>query len=273
MPLLSVSAAADATQADSLSSKLWTVSPSRSGCTVKRVFAGKTPITVLVSRYHRGDRGDVILIGLEIPIPASQEYSIPISIRSDVSGREISKGTAFRKPAPATTAILNTSINALGKQLFQTGIGEGDSLIFSTRGQDILTVPADGFTTKGANIEECFAQVGQELLNARPDGESENSPPRGPLPRSSSANWIRTTDYRTRWLLEGLEGRVQFNLTVSRYGFVEKCKIAQSSGDERLDSGTCRLVKRRARFYPARGDTQQAIEGEWSGAVRWVIPE
>ncbi|HYD36402.1 MAG TPA: energy transducer TonB, partial [Allosphingosinicella sp.] len=56
-------------------------------------------------------------------------------------------------------------------------------------------------------------------------------------------------------------------------GRVTDCTVTASSGSAALDSATCRLMKQRARFTPARDSDGHPTSDSVSNAIRWVLPE
>lgn len=100
-------------------------------------------------------------------------------------------------------------------------------------------------------------------------------PPTGPRaasPRGNPGNWVTSHDYPSRALRDELEGATRFRLLVSPDGRTSHCEVRESSGSLALDQATCSIIKRRARFTPALNDRGNPIEGNWSSAVRWQIP-
>ena len=93
------------------------------------------------------------------------------------------------------------------------------------------------------------------------------------MPRGNPANWVSDSDYPSRDLREGNQGRVGFVLSLGIDGRVASCRVTSSSGHPGLDDTTCALVARRARFSPAIGPDGQATAGTYSGTIRWVIPD
>lgn len=94
---------------------------------------------------------------------------------------------------------------------------------------------------------------------------------RDPVPRGSPANWINTNDYPSRALREEREGRAQFRLTVGPDGRVAECSIVSSSGHPDLDTATCSILTRRARFYPALDAEGTPTSGTYSNHLTWRI--
>ena len=92
-------------------------------------------------------------------------------------------------------------------------------------------------------------------------------------PRNNPARWVTDSDYRTRWLREGLSGAARFTLSIDASGKVAGCTITRSTGHAALDAATCDLVTRRARFEAARDGTGKPVPGSFTGAINWRIPD
>jgi protein TonB len=73
-------------------------------------------------------------------------------------------------------------------------------------------------------------------------------------------------DYPSEAVKNGWQGDVTVDLTVGTNGKVTNCAIVTSSDHEVLDSATCNILMRRAKFKPATDASGQPIESH-------VIPE
>ena len=61
--------------------------------------------------------------------------------------------------------------------------------------------------------------------------------------------------------------------TIGTDGRVTACSVTSSSGSSALDDATCRIMRSRARFTPARDDQRQSDQRTAiSGRIRWVLP-
>lgn len=97
--------------------------------------------------------------------------------------------------------------------------------------------------------------------------------PKSATPRNSPARWVTDSDYKSRWIREGLSGTARFTLDIAPNGKVESCQITKSTGHAALDQATCALVSKRAKFKPATDDTGQKTAGRYSNAIRWQLPD
>ncbi|MCB2066213.1 MAG: TonB family protein [Erythrobacter sp.] len=96
--------------------------------------------------------------------------------------------------------------------------------------------------------------------------------PVGPVPRNAQS-WITTNDYSRADLTRNREGTAGYRLVVGSDGRVDACEITRSSGHASLDTATCRLLERRARFDAARDGRGERVVGSYSGSVTWQIPD
>ena len=97
--------------------------------------------------------------------------------------------------------------------------------------------------------------------------------PKSPQPKTNPGNWASTDDYPARALREERQGVTGFRLSVGPDGRATSCEVTSSSGTPELDSTTCSLVQRRARFTPATDGEGQPTSGSYNGRVRWQIPK
>lgn len=97
--------------------------------------------------------------------------------------------------------------------------------------------------------------------------------PKDPAPANSPGSWIGARDYPARPLRDGVEGVAGYRLIVGSGGRVSSCEITQSTGNRTLDRATCRLLMDRARFEPATDSSGTRVMGQYSGKVRWEIPD
>lgn len=94
--------------------------------------------------------------------------------------------------------------------------------------------------------------------------------------RRAAANlgaYFSEDDYPTRALREHHEGTVAFRLDVDPAGRVANCTVTGSSGSEALDGTTCRILRARPHYVPARMADGSAGADSVNGRVRWRLSE
>lgn len=97
--------------------------------------------------------------------------------------------------------------------------------------------------------------------------------PVGARAKGNPGKWVTTDDYRTRWILEEMTGTARFSLAIDARGKVTGCTITRSTGHAPLDTATCDLVTKRARFDAARDNTGKPVAGSYTGVITWQIPK
>jgi protein TonB len=87
-------------------------------------------------------------------------------------------------------------------------------------------------------------------------------PPRKVHSATSAKGDLRTLfsadDYPAAAQSAGAEGTAQAQLTIGPDGRVVGCNLTRSTGNSSLDSATCNILRRRAKFTPARDSNGQA---------------
>ena len=99
------------------------------------------------------------------------------------------------------------------------------------------------------------------------------SVPRPPWPRVLLYRLLSSDNYPAAALRNEEQGSVDFRLAVGKDGRVAACTITGSSGSSILDAHTCRLMKTRATFDPARDRRGRPVAGRFSGRIIWRIEE
>jgi protein TonB len=91
------------------------------------------------------------------------------------------------------------------------------------------------------------------------------------IPPRAITGSISNADYPREALRDGAEGRVEALLSIDSAGIVSSCIIKRSSGNKLLDAQTCKLVRSRYRFEPARNSDGQPISVQAILPVEWKI--
>ncbi|MGI8706511.1 MAG: energy transducer TonB [Sphingomicrobium sp.] len=93
-------------------------------------------------------------------------------------------------------------------------------------------------------------------------------------PRSATGDLqglFRGDDYPQSAIRADEQGSVTARLTVGTDGRVTNCSVASSSGSRALDNATCRILRSRARFTPARDNRGNPTTDTVTQRIRWVL--
>ena len=101
-------------------------------------------------------------------------------------------------------------------------------------------------------------------------------PPRKTVSAQSARGDLRTLftadDYPASAASAGAEGTAQAELTIGPDGRVTGCNLTRSTGNSALDSATCNILRRRAKFTPARDSngnpTSDTVQ---TPPIRWQL--
>jgi periplasmic protein TonB len=101
-------------------------------------------------------------------------------------------------------------------------------------------------------------------------------PPRKVQSAQSAKGDLRTLfttdDYPPSALAAGASGTSQATLTIGSDGRVVSCNIIRSSGNSALDSATCNILRRRAKFTPARDSNgNPTADTITTPPIRWQL--
>lgn len=82
---------------------------------------------------------------------------------------------------------------------------------------------------------------------------------------------FRGDDYPQSAIEREEEGAVTVRLTIGTNGRVSGCDVTSGSGSRSLDSTTCRVLRSRARFTPARDSNGNPTTDSITQRIRWVL--
>jgi protein TonB len=104
-------------------------------------------------------------------------------------------------------------------------------------------------------------------------------PPAAPPPPvraqalANLASYVEGGDMPAAVAAQGrLDARVHFELAIDPRGRVTACRITASGGIAALDAATCRIMRARARFRPARDAAGNAVADTAASSIRWFLP-
>jgi len=91
--------------------------------------------------------------------------------------------------------------------------------------------------------------------------------------KGSLPGLFSTDDYPSSAIRDEEQGTVSVRLTIGTDGRVSDCNVTSSSGSRALDSTTCSILKRRARYTPAKDETGRNVTDTDTARIRWQLPE
>ena len=94
----------------------------------------------------------------------------------------------------------------------------------------------------------------------------------GARSRYPLSRYIARADYPAAALRNREQGRIAFALGIGADGRVNACRITASSGSAALDSTTCRIMRSRARYTPARDARGVPVPDVDVGEFSWTLP-
>ncbi|CAM3145264.1 Protein TonB [Sphingomonas antarctica] len=141
-----------------------------------------------------------------------------------------------------------------------------------------VTMPPPIVQTPTVNLQPAFVPQPPPLSPPPPPAPPPPPPARvveavKAQPRGSPQDWATTDDYPPGAARAEAQGTTGFSVVVGPDGRVQSCSVTVSSGNSELDTTTCRLITRRARFSPAKDTSGQAIGGSFSSRIRWQLPK
>ncbi|MDP9162983.1 MAG: energy transducer TonB [Pseudomonadota bacterium] len=113
---------------------------------------------------------------------------------------------------------------------------------------------------------------------ARPAPPAPPAPPPAPVKREAAkargslVGLFSNDDYPSSALSANEHGTTAVRLTIGTDGRVSACDVTSSSGSSALDSATCNILRRRARFTPAMDTNGQPTTDTYSQRITWQIP-
>jgi protein TonB len=90
--------------------------------------------------------------------------------------------------------------------------------------------------------------------------------------KANLASYVSDEDYPSTAARNEEQGTTRFRLAVGPDGKVKECAVTSSSGSTALDATTCKLMKQRAKFTPAKNNRGELTSDTVMSAIRWVLP-
>lgn len=134
------------------------------------------------------------------------------------------------------------------------------------------------FKFDGLKISEIRTTPGPPLearISSAPaiSSDKRSGPHTSPArPRANLTSYFSDADYPASALRLKEEGVVRVKLEVGPNGRIVNCATSSSSGSTSLDVATCRILRARARFTPARDANGNPISATVAQSIPWKLP-
>ncbi len=264
-----VGSATSAQQGGATGRQGWTVSSSTTAC-LGTFQSDDDALSLRAERAYFGTTEPVLYLSTILDWTSGSAAIVPFTLRLAGESQPLGEGTMLVRADQTASA----RARIVGQALTRLAMLQGPARLEFLNDDKVIGVrDTSAFAHGVMMLDECFAELGEDLMAAQPPGRDTRPGPYAPVPRNYPGTWVTTSDYPAEALRAEQEGRAASRLSVNRYGFVTACEIFESSGSPLLDEATCRNMASRARFYPARDTNGEAAEGIFTQSVRWSIPE
>jgi protein TonB len=144
----------------------------------------------------------------------------------------------------------------------------------------LVRTPAPPPLVTTTNVPPPAAPITPKAAPAPPAPVAPPAPPPAPprkvetaKARGNPGTWISDADYPSSALRAEESGTTGFRLEIGANGRVTNCTVTSSSGSSALDSATCRLLRSRARFTPAKDQNGNPTTDTYSSRIQWRLPD
>lgn len=256
--LLAQVAALQASPVELIPSSQWQVEYAKSSCVVSRAF---------------GEKPNQILFGLKPAL--NSEFVSLLVVQPSRKGRGVRgeaevklSGGFIPESADYTSVTANgmrvTTISVPSTTLDQ--LAKGDAIAIKAGEWVDVTLHPTAADKALAALKECEADLLESWGYSRAAQAAVAEPPKGSL-----QGLFRVDDYPMDLVAMGIQGSVGLRLRIEPDGKISECSIMESSGNANLDSHTCALAKRRARYTPAMGYDRNPVWSFTFANVTWML--
>jgi len=118
-------------------------------------------------------------------------------------------------------------------------------------------------------MDECLIDLRSVWNITDPAGKQSKLKERA---KANLASYVNNDDYPAIAIANHQGGTVAFALLVDEAGKIADCTIIETSGAAALDTQSCGILEKRAKFTPAIGADGKPAKDAVFSRIRWVIP-
>ena len=258
----------------------WSIHDEHGACSAGTIYSGGK---IILLRYDAAR--DAVHMTVADPVWQAivHERTYQVRILFD-NGSEYPAGDAIGINLPGNAPVTGLNFHMAAGSFLRDFAGAGAFGLFM--GDTRLGVFSLGGTrAMVARLRTCAEASNRryprdpfEGLDGRSGSAIGNSPPIRSAPmgamsaRANLGSYFSMDDYPAAALRANDQGTTGFRLTISPSGRVADCVITMSSGSAALDEATCRILRSRARYTPARDLNGNPAMGTDNGRVTWRLP-
>jgi TonB family protein len=295
VPSIALAAQPDTAPLTLAASSKWEVNYDDDSCRLSRLFGeGEDRVAFFLERYGPGDMMAMTVAGR----PLEGDKSGEMTIRFGPGEAEARVSPLYGELKEFAPAIIVTHVEFAPLDWQRAGMNNEDARE-AYRDQTAGT-PTDVFGQEISPAREAAVEwLALDRKGARPillelgsmgrpmeamractdellthwgiDVEKHRHLARGVHPATNPGKWLTPSDYPTGLLRRGMEGVIQFRLSVDEQGKPTACHIQQSTRPAEFDRAVCNGLMRRAKFEPAIGADGQPVASYWRSSARFEI--
>lgn len=144
---------------------------------------------------------------------------------------------------------------------------DSDMVEISLRSGEIAYMDAAAFQS---SAQAPPASYSDDMMAAEAEPAYSPPPPPPPPPSQATPPVMRNASQLSRPGTNRQGGIVGYIVMIDASGRLVDCRVTRSSGDDRLDTRTCAVLRTRGRFDPAVSSNGVATTGTISGTMTWT---
>lgn len=246
-------------------------------CTLYRAFGeGENATELRIAQGDSEPRFTLSLSGRPVRSPYGSVVGVQFGPNEQTSHRGfVINKTISGQPAIVLYGVLLAPASADQAESGKAGIigpereAAIDSLVISRAVIDPFALALGSMGEPLSRLSRCATELEKKLYSA---GRVSGGKWRASEPRNSPGDWLRSSDYPRDLIQKGMEGVVDFRLTVDANGVATNCHIESSNRPQMFDDIVCLALLQRARFNPALDSEGERVASYYTNRVRLLIP-
>jgi len=230
----------------------WVVDFSDSACVASRDY-GTEQLALKASPL-----GDVVQFALVSRAARSEAEQVDATLQP--AGGSLIRTTGMIWGTGGDDPHRITSINLKASEFQRVAAASTVSVTVDGRRRDLVL---SGMAPLAVVMKECVTDLATIWTNH--EGVSSRA-------KSDLATYVKDTDFPEEGIRKGVGGTTAFALLIDEKGMIADCTVIETSGQAMYDSQSCALLKKRARFTPARDAAGKPHKDSVIGKISWIVP-